>query len=79
MLWGREVFVRDTKETLSIRAVGREVTGANGSYELREPKSPYEADFGLKNGDLREENTLANKRRSLLHSADTNLNPFGIF
>jgi REP element-mobilizing transposase RayT len=53
---GSEPFVRDTKQRLEIRAVGREVTGADGSYELREPAIPYEAVFNPQNGDLRAEN-----------------------
>jgi len=55
---GSEAFVRDTKEKLGIKAMGREVMGANGSYELREPETPYKADFGPENADLRQENTF---------------------
>jgi hypothetical protein len=54
---GAETFVRDTKEKLGIRAMGREVIGANEFYELREPETSYEADFGHENADLRQENT----------------------
>jgi len=32
--------------------------GAGGSYELREPATAYEGDFGLENGDLRPQNTF---------------------
>jgi putative transposase len=53
---GAEAFVRDTKEKLGIRAAGLEVIGTNGSYELREPETPYEADFGHENAGLRQEN-----------------------
>ena len=31
---GSEGFVRETKEKLGIKAMGREVIGADGSYEL---------------------------------------------
>jgi hypothetical protein len=55
---GREALVRETKEKLGIRAVGREVIEGNGTYELREPQTPYEAVFGLENVDLREDNTF---------------------
>lgn len=44
---GKEAFVRETKEKLATRAVGREVIGANASYELREPETPYEAIFEM--------------------------------
>jgi hypothetical protein len=30
--------VRETKENLGIRSMRREVIGANGSYELRDPE-----------------------------------------
>jgi len=52
-----KAFVRDTKEKFGIKAMGG-VIGANGSYELRESGTPYKADFGLGNGNLRQENTL---------------------
>jgi len=55
---GDEGFVGDVKEKLGIRAMGREVIGANGSYELREPETSYEAVFRPENGDLRDENTF---------------------
>ena len=42
---GNEAFVRETKEKLGIRAIGREDVGADGSYELRESGIPYEAVF----------------------------------
>jgi hypothetical protein len=37
----------------------REVVGTNGSYELREPLTSYEDDFGPKNVDLRLENAFS--------------------
>ncbi len=56
---GNEVFVRETKEKLGVRATGREVIGANGSYELRDPEIPYNGHFDPENGDLRQENTFS--------------------
>jgi putative transposase len=53
---GDEGFVGDVKGKLGIRAMGREVIGVNGSYELREPETSYEAIFWPENGDLRDEN-----------------------
>ena len=39
--------------------MGQEVIGANGSsYELQEPATPYGADFGPENDDLRQENAF---------------------
>ena len=55
---GSEDFVRNTKEKLGIRAVGREVIGSNGSYVLQEPETSYEANFSTENVSLREENTF---------------------
>jgi len=54
---GAEGFVRDTKEKLGIRAMGREVIGADEFYELREPETSYKADFGLENAGLRQQNS----------------------
>ena len=55
---GSEGFVRETKEKLGIKAMGREVIGANGSYELREPETAYGPGFGSENEDLRQENAF---------------------
>jgi REP element-mobilizing transposase RayT len=55
---GSEAFVRDTKERLGIKAVGREIMGGDRSYELRESEVSYEANFQAENGDLRQENTF---------------------
>ena len=55
---GSEAFVRDTKEKLGIRALGREVIGKEGVYELREPEIPYEANYCRENVDLRQENAF---------------------
>ena len=54
---GDEGYVGDVKGNLGIRAMGREVIGVNGSYELREPETSYKADFGQENDGLRQENT----------------------
>ena len=53
---GSEAFVRDTKERLGIKAVGREVMGGEGSFELREMEVPYEANFTPEKADLSQEN-----------------------
>ncbi len=53
---GSKFFVEDTKERLGIRGKGRNVIGNSGVYELREPQSPYKANFDNENSDLRDEN-----------------------
>jgi len=53
-----EVFVREKKEKLGIKAIGREVIGTNGSYELREPETPYNTISGLEIADLSLDNTF---------------------
>jgi hypothetical protein len=35
-----------------------EVIGANGSYEFREPRTAYRADFGLEKKDLSQKNAF---------------------
>ncbi len=40
-------FVRQTKEKLGMRAMGREVIGANGSYELRDTEISYNGHYPL--------------------------------
>jgi len=55
---GNEGFVRDGKEKLGPKAMWREMAGANGSYELREPAVAYEAVFDTQNEDLRQKNTF---------------------
>lgn len=54
---GSEGFVEQTKSALGIKAVGREVIGGDGVYELREPVIPYSLDSTDENGDLRQKNT----------------------
>jgi hypothetical protein len=56
--FGSEGFVREVKEKLGARAMWREIAGANGSYELREPPTAYEAVFDAKNVDLRQKNAF---------------------
>jgi hypothetical protein len=45
------------KTGLGIKAIGREVMGGDGVYELREPEIPYGVDSIDENGDLRSKNT----------------------
>jgi len=45
---GSEAFVRDMREKLGPWAIWREIVGANGIYELREPMNSYGADFSHK-------------------------------
>jgi hypothetical protein len=52
-----EAFVGKTKSELGIRAIGREVVGADGVYELREGGVSYNGIFEGKNSGLRPENT----------------------
>jgi len=51
------LFVEKTKEELGPKAIGREVMGADGVYELREGDVSYRANFSGKNTGLRPENT----------------------
>jgi hypothetical protein len=54
-----EGFVRRVKEDLRPKAMWREVAGAEGTCELREPTSAYGAVFEPENGDLRGENAFS--------------------
>jgi len=54
---GSEGFVENTRAALGIKAIGREVIGEEGVYELREPETPYSPNLGDGNGDLRSPNT----------------------
>ena len=47
-------FVRAQKERLGTKAMWREVVGTSGSYELRDPLTSYEDDFGHENVDMGE-------------------------
>ena len=53
---GSELFVTMTKEKLGFKAKGREVTGEDGGYVLREPPAPYNSVLGHENAVLRPEN-----------------------
>jgi hypothetical protein len=46
------------KEKLGLKAMWREIAGANGSYELREPTVAYDLVFDAENGDLRQKNAF---------------------
>ena len=52
-----EAFVHATREKLGIKARGRHVTDADGSYELRESRAAYTAILGHENDALRLQNT----------------------
>ena len=56
---GSEAFVRETKEKLGMKAIGRELVGEGGSYELREPETPYNVSFGPENVGLSLGNTFS--------------------
>ncbi len=53
---GSEYFVHATQATLGIKAHGREVIGADGSYELRESEAAYMPILGRENDVLRLQN-----------------------
>jgi hypothetical protein len=53
---GSKAFVENTKAELGIKAIGREVMGADGVYELRERDVSYNAIFAGENSGLRPEN-----------------------
>jgi len=55
---GNESFVLETKQRLGIKAVGREVTGVDGSYELRQSTAPYVSGFTPQNEGLRQGNAF---------------------
>ena len=50
---GSKAFVENTKSELGIKAIGREVMGADGGYELRERDVSYNAIFAGENSCLR--------------------------
>ena len=56
---GSETFVEDTKERLRVRAMGRQVIGGDGTYELRDSGFPYEPDFGHENIPLSPKNAYS--------------------
>jgi putative transposase len=53
---GSETFVTATKEKLGFKAMGREVIGGDGRYELRESPAPYKGILGHENAVLRPRN-----------------------
>ena len=54
---GSEAFVEKTRAELGIKAIGREVSGEDGVYELRERDVFYNANFAGENASLRPPNT----------------------
>jgi hypothetical protein len=48
--------VENTKAELGIKAIGREVMGAEGGYELRERDVSYNANFAGETSGLRPKN-----------------------
>ncbi len=54
---GSEGFVECTKAALGIKAIGREVIGEGGAYELREPDVSYNTILGGENAVLSPQNT----------------------
>jgi putative transposase len=54
---GSKAFVERTKAELGIKAIGREVMGTDGVYELREGDVSYNPNFAGKNTCLRVENS----------------------
>ncbi len=54
---GSEEFVEKAKGQLGIRAIGREISGENDVYELRESEIPYDGIFAGENSGLRLKNT----------------------
>jgi len=54
---GSETFIEDTKERLGVKAMGRQVVGGDGNYELRDSGSSYKPDFGHENVGLSPKNT----------------------
>ena len=53
---GSEQFVHATQAKLAVKGHGREVIGADGSYELRESPSPYRTILGQESDGLRLQN-----------------------
>lgn len=53
---GSEVFVHATQAKLGIKGHGREVVGADGSYELREVPAAYSVNLRHENAGLRPRN-----------------------
>jgi putative transposase len=57
---GSEAFVEKTKAELGTKGIGREVSGEDGVYELRDRSIPYnanDANVAVENNSLRPKNT----------------------
>ena len=54
---GSQAFLEKTKAELGMKAMGREVKGSDGVYELRESDGAYTGNFVGENGGLRPKNT----------------------
>lgn len=50
---GNESFIKRTRDKLGYKVIGRKVHGKDGSFELRESISPYNAIFGPENRGLK--------------------------
>jgi putative transposase len=55
---GGKAFVDNVQAGLGIKAKHRKISGAEGTYTLREPESDYEAISSAESGLLRQNNTL---------------------
>lgn len=53
---GGEKFITQIKEMLGMKATGRKIISMAGHSELREPSSPYKANFQAENARLRGKN-----------------------
>ncbi len=54
--WQSEICRESREEVGSKGSAGKEVLGAKGSYELREPETAYSCNFDIENGPLSLEN-----------------------
>ena len=54
---GSEAFVEKTKAELGTKGIGREVSGEDGVYELRDRSIPYNVNVAVENTGLRPKNT----------------------
>ena len=53
---GDESFVKETKDNLGAKAIGRKTVGRDKEFQLREPLEPYNSLFLPKMGFLKPEN-----------------------
>lgn len=56
---GSEGFVEHVKEALGTRAIGRDISGEDGIYQLREAEVTYGDNLRGENGDLSFQNTYS--------------------